>query len=75
VHKSQGSEFPAVVVPLAGQHWMMLQRKLLYTAITRGRRLVILVGERAAMERAVANFAGDERFTALRERLARLGEA
>jgi len=69
VHKSQGSEFPAVVIPLAGQHWMMLQRNLLYTAITRGRRLVILVGERSALERAVSNRSGGERFTALRERL------
>ena len=55
VHKSQGSEFPVVVVPLLKQHFMMLQRNLLYTAITRGRRKVILVGDPAAYAMAVAN--------------------
>ena len=54
VHKSQGSEFPAVVMPVLAQHYMLLQRNLLYTAITRGRRLVVLVGTRKALAMAVA---------------------
>jgi exodeoxyribonuclease V alpha subunit len=55
VHKSQGSEYPAVVVPLHTQHYVMLQRNLLYTAITRGKRLVVLVGTRKALGLAVRN--------------------
>jgi len=65
IHKAQGSEFPAVVIPLASQHYMMLQRNLLYTAITRGKRLVILVGERKALETAVRNRRGARRHTGL----------
>ncbi len=55
IHKAQGSEFPAVVVPLASQHFPMLQRNLVYTAITRGKRLVVIVGESRALEMAVRN--------------------
>ncbi len=55
VHPAQGSEFPAVVVPLLTQHYPMLQRNLLYTAITRGRRLVVVVGSRRALAMAVRN--------------------
>jgi exodeoxyribonuclease V alpha subunit len=55
VHKSQGSEYPAVVVPVHTQHYVMLQRNLLYTAITRGKRLVVLVGTRKALSLAVRN--------------------
>src|SRR5207253_5140954 len=55
VHKSQGSEYPAVVVPVHTQHFVMLQRNLLYTAITRGKRLVVLVGTRKALALAVRN--------------------
>jgi exodeoxyribonuclease V alpha subunit len=69
VHKAQGSEYPAVVVPLSLQHGPMLHRNLLYTALTRGRRLVVLVGERAALERAVAEVHRDGRWSLLRERL------
>ena len=54
-HRSQGSEFPAVVVPLLTQHYPMLQRNLLYTAITRGRKLVVVVGSRRALAMAVRN--------------------
>jgi hypothetical protein len=54
IHKSQGSEFPAVVVPLAMQHYLLLQRNLVYTAMTRGRRLVVLVGQRKALAIALA---------------------
>ena len=55
VHKSQGSEYPAVVIPVHTQHYMMLQRNLLYTAVTRGKRLVVLVGTRKALGLAVRN--------------------
>jgi exodeoxyribonuclease V alpha subunit len=55
VHKSQGSEYPAVVLPLHTQHFIMLQRNLLYTAITRGRKLVVIVGTKEALKRAVKN--------------------
>src|SRR5258708_19062161 len=50
IHKSQGSEYPAVVIPIAMQHYMMLKRNLIYTGITRGKRLVVLVGQRDAVE-------------------------
>jgi exodeoxyribonuclease V alpha subunit len=69
IHKSQGSEYPAVVVVLHHQHHIMLQRNLLYTAITRGRRLVVLVGSRRALRRAVANATVRRRHTLLAERL------
>jgi len=55
VHKSQGSEYPAVIIPVHTQHYMMLQRNLLYTAVTRGKRLVVLVGSRKALGMAVRN--------------------
>ena len=55
VHKSQGSEYPAVVIPVHTQHYVMLQRNLLYTAVTRGKRLVVLVGSRKALALAVRN--------------------
>ncbi len=70
IHKSQGSEFPAVVIPLAGQQFVLLQRNLLYTGITRGRKLVILVGEKRALEMAVRNEKSSRRFTGLADRLA-----
>jgi exodeoxyribonuclease V alpha subunit len=69
IHKSQGSEYPCVVVPLHGQHQIMLQRNLLYTALTRARRLAILVGERTALAAAVRNHRTSGRFTLLAERL------
>ena len=55
VHKSQGSEYAAVVIPVHTQHYVMLQRNLLYTAVTRGKRLVVLVGSRKALALAVRN--------------------
>ena len=70
VHKSQGSEYPAVVVPVATQHYVMLQRNLLYTAITRARRLVVLVGTRRAIGIAVRNDKVRERHSGLSVRLA-----
>jgi len=69
VHKSQGSEFPAVVIPLLNQHYMMLQRNLLYTAMTRARKLLVLVGSRKAVSMAVNNATREPRFTLLRQRL------
>ncbi len=69
VHKSQGSEYPAVVIPLLTQHYMMLQRNLLYTAITRGKRLVVLVGSRKAIGMAVRNDETRTRWTWLAERI------
>ena len=68
IHKSQGSEFPAVVVPLAMQHYLLLQRNLVYTAMTRGRRLVVLVGQRKALTIAVRNDRAAERFSGLYDR-------
>jgi exodeoxyribonuclease V alpha subunit len=69
IHKSQGSEYPAVVIPLLTQHYMMLQRNLLYTAITRGKRLVVLVGSRRAVQMAVRSDAGGARWTWLARRI------
>lgn len=69
VHKAQGSEFPCVVMPLVTRHFMLLQRNLLYTAITRARRLCVLVGSRKALAIAAATDHGDRRHTALADRL------
>ena len=69
VHKSQGSEYPAVVIPLLTSHYMMLQRNLLYTAVTRARRLVVLVGQPKAIWLAVRNNDVTLRYTGLAERL------
>ncbi|MEW5870417.1 MAG: ATP-dependent RecD-like DNA helicase [Chloroflexota bacterium] len=71
VHKAQGSEFPAVVIPLVTQHYLMLQRNLLYTAITRARQLCVLVGSRRAIGMAVRNDKVAHRNTALDWRLQR----
>ncbi len=69
IHKSQGSEFPAVVIPLAMQHFPLLQRNLLYTGVTRGRRLVVVVGQRKALARAVRQNDTRRRFGGLLSRL------
>ena len=69
VHKSQGAEYRAVVLPLTTQHYMMLQRNLLYTAITRARDLVVLVGTKKALGIAVRNNRVAERYTSLAERI------
>ena len=73
VHKSQGSEYPCVVIPLHTQHYMMLQKNLLYTAVTRGKRLVILVGTKKALGIAVRRQDTGRRYTALRQRLQEAG--
>lgn len=69
IHKSQGSEYPVVIVPLLKAHFMMLQRNLVYTAITRGRKKVFLVGEPAAYSMAVRNVESKTRCTHLREKI------
>jgi exodeoxyribonuclease V alpha subunit len=69
VHKSQGAEYPCIVMPLATQHYLMLQRNLLYTAVTRAKKLVILVGTRKALSIAIKNNQVAERHTALDYRL------
>ena len=69
VHKSQGSEYPAVVIPVVTQHYIMLQRNLLYTAVTRARELVVLVGSKRAVRIAVQNDDADHRFTRLAPRV------
>lgn len=70
IHKSQGSEYPAVVVPIHTQHYVMLQRNLLYTAITRARKLVVVVGTSKALAIAVKRVSSRRRITTLKERLA-----
>jgi exodeoxyribonuclease V alpha subunit len=70
VHKSQGSEYPAVVIPLTTQHYPMLQRNLVYTAVTRGRRLVVLLGQRKALTIAVRGQQARQRWSKLAEWLA-----
>ena len=67
IHKAQGSEYPAVVIPLTTQHYAMLARNLLYTGVTRGKRLVVLVGQRRALAIAVRNGNGRRRWSKLRE--------
>jgi exodeoxyribonuclease V alpha subunit len=72
IHKSQGSEYPAVVLALATQHFRMLQRSLLYTAVTRGKKLVVIVGSKRALGMAVKNADAKKRYTWLAERVREL---
>ena len=69
VHKSQGSEYPAVIIPILIQHYMLLQRNLIYTAVTRGKKLVILVGTRKALAIGISNDKTLKRYTLLEKRL------
>jgi exodeoxyribonuclease V alpha subunit len=69
IHKAQGSEYPAVVIPVHTQHYVMLQRNLLYTGITRGKKLVVLIGTRKALTLAVERRDTARRFSGLRRRL------
>lgn len=71
IHKSQGSEYPAVVIPIMNQHYMMLSRNLLYTGVTRGRSLVVLIGQESAVRRAVKNNEQSKRWTRLRQLMSR----
>ena len=70
IHKSQGSEYPAVVIPLSMQHFVMLHRNLLYTAVTRGKRLVVLIGSRRALRTAIDRAKDMSRYSGLARRLA-----
>ena len=74
VHKSQGSEYAAVIIPIVTQHYILLQRNLIYTAVTRGKKLVVLVGSRKAMAIGVKNNKTQKRYTRLRYRLAQSNE-
>ena len=74
VHKSQGSEYPAIILVLTMQHFPMLERNLIYTGVTRGRQLVLLVGERRAIEKAVRGDRQRHRWTRLRENLTETDE-
>ena len=67
IHKSQGSEYPAVIIPVLTQHYAMLQRNLLYTGVTRGKRRVVLVGQKKAVAIAVRNASGRRRWSKLAE--------
>ncbi len=75
VHKAQGAEFPAVIIPLLTQHFPLLQRNLLYTAVTRGKRLVVLVGSRKALAIALRNEKPRQRNSRLAEKLAKAAGA
>ena len=70
IHKSQGSEYPAVIIPVLTQHYTMLQRNLLYTGVTRGKQLVVLIGQKKAVAIAVRNVSGRRRWSKLKEWLA-----
>ncbi len=72
IHKSQGSEYPVVVIPLHTSHYLMLHRSILYTAVTRGKDLVVLVGSKKALAMAIRNVRVEKRFTGLKERLKRV---
>jgi exodeoxyribonuclease V alpha subunit len=74
IHKSQGSEYPCVIVPLLTQHFLMLQRNLLYTAVTRGKKLVVLIASSKALAMAVTNNSHAERYGLLLHRLKKLGD-
>ena len=69
IHKSQGSEYPAVIIPVLTQHFILLQRNLIYTAVTRGKKLVVMVGAKKALQIAINNDKTDKRYTYLRQRL------
>ncbi len=71
VHKSQGSEYPAVVIALANEHYILLNRPLLYTAVTRGKQLVVIVGQRSALRRAVEHAQPIHRYAALDAKIRR----
>jgi len=69
IHKAQGSEFPVVVIPVAMQHYMLLQRNLIYTGVTRGKQLVVMIGQKKALGQAVRNNETRRRYSGLLQRL------
>ena len=70
IHKSQGSEYPAVIFPVTTQHYLLLQRNLIYTGITRAKKLVVMIGTKKALAIAIRNNKPQRRYTLLSERLA-----
>ena len=72
IHKSQGSEFPIVVMPVLMAHFVMLQRNLIYTGITRAKKICVLVGETKALNTAIRNVSSLQRYTRLSQRLAEM---
>ena len=74
IHKSQGSEYPMVIIPMVSAHYIMQDRKLLYTAVTRAKSRVVIVGQKKAIAMAVHNDRTTERFTRLRERIASIND-
>jgi len=70
IHKSQGSEYPCVIIPIHTQHYQLLQKNLLYTAVSRGRKLVIIVGTKKALYITVKRTESSNRITSLKERIA-----
>lgn len=74
IHKSQVSEYPIVIVPLTTQHYRMLQRNLLYTAITRAKKLIILIGQKKALSIAVKTASASRRYSTFKKRLVELTE-
>jgi exodeoxyribonuclease V alpha subunit len=75
IHKSQGSEFPAVVIPVAMQHFMLLERNLIYTGITRARKFLVVVGQKKALGIAVRNDQSSKRYSGLLSSLMKSGPA
>jgi exodeoxyribonuclease V alpha subunit len=75
IHKSQGSEYPAVIIPVTTQHYTMLARNLLYTGVTRGKKLVVLVGQKKALAIAVRNQGSRRRWSKLRDWLSQCAAA
>jgi exodeoxyribonuclease V alpha subunit len=69
IHKSQGSEYPVVILPMVMEHAILLQRQMFYTALTRARRMVVIIGQEKALQKTIANTSQARRFTRLRERL------
>ena len=67
IHKSQGSEYPAVIIPITMQSYMMLRRNLVYTAITRGKKLVVIIGEKKAFAMAVKDSKSSNRYSRLKD--------
>jgi exodeoxyribonuclease V alpha subunit len=69
VHKSQGNEYPVIILPITTQHYLMLQRNLLYTAVTRAKKMVVLIGTKKAISIAVRNNRIEERHSLLSRRI------
>ena len=69
IHKSQGSEYPIVIIPMSNSHFIMLKRNLLYTGVTRAKKICVLVGNKYAISKAIENNESEKRYTLLKKRL------